>query len=299
MTSEVIDFTGRVIYYFFMSSKNTYSSDVRAGILLREWRAARRMSQLDLSLEAEVSTRHISYIETGKSQPSREMVARLSDALDMPLRERNALFMATGYAPVYPETDLGAPELAPVRKALEFILDHQEPYPAFILNRHWDILLANNAAARIANFLHGGSKHTNMVRKFFDPEDLRAFVANWEVVARDLIRHLHNEIATVPSDTKARALLNEALSYPGVPSLWRKRELGAKPPPVLTTTFRKDDTELRFFSTIATFGTSRDVTIDELRIECAFPADDATAKRCRKFVREDSYPDTSVVINNG
>lgn len=297
MTSEVIDFTGRVIYYYSMSSKNSYSSDAHAGILLREWRAARRMSQLDLSLEAEVSARHISYIETGKSQPSREMVARLADALDMPLRERNTLFMAAGYAPEYPETDLGAPELAPVRKALEFILDHQEPYPAFILNRHWDILLTNDAAVRIANFLHGGSKYSNMVRKFFDPEDLRAVVANWEVVARDLIRHLHDEIATVPSDTKARALLDEVLSYPGVPSLWRKRELGTKPPPVLTTTFRKDDIELRFFSTIATFGTSRDVTIDELRIECAFPADNATARHCRKLAREDSDSNTSMVID--
>lgn len=261
--------------------------------MLREWRTARRMSQLDLSLEAGVSARHISYIETGKSKPSREMIIRLADTLDMPLRERNTLFIAAGYAPEFSETDLGARELAPVRKALEFTLNHQEPYPAFILNRHWDILLTNNAAVRIVNFLFGGSKYTNMVRRFFDPEDLRAVVENWEVVARDFIRHLHDEIAKMLSNTKAQTLLDEALSYPEVPSHWSKRELGAKPPPVLTVNFRKADTELRFFSTIATFGTSRDVTVDELRIECSFPADDTTAEHCRLLARENPDPKNS------
>lgn len=269
-------------------STNKPHSNAQLGVLLREWRTIRRMSQLDLSLEASVSARHISYIETGKSEPSREMIIRLADTLDMPLRERNTLFMAAGYAPEYPERDLGDPVLEPVRNALTFILDHQEPYPAFILNRYWDILLKNRAAVRIGSFLFDGSKHTNMIRRFFDPADLRGVVDNWEVVARDLIRHLHDAIVTVPSDTKMRSLLNEALSYPGVPSLWGKRVPGSKPPPVLTTNFRKGNTELRFFSTIAIFGTSRDVTVDELRIECAFPADDATAEHCRNLALKDS-----------
>jgi hypothetical protein len=147
-------------------------------------------------------------------------------------------------------------------------------------------LETNCAAVRIADFLRGGSAHANMVRQFFDPNDMRAVVANWEEVAGDLIRHLHDEIAAAPSDNKARALLDEALGYPGVPSRWRTRELGAAPPPVLTVEFRKDRQNLRFFSTITTFGTSRDVTIDELRIECAFPADDATAEFCQALARD-------------
>jgi transcriptional regulator with XRE-family HTH domain len=262
-------------------------SRAHVGALLREWRAARRVSQLALALEAGTSTRHLSYVETGKAQPSREMIARLAEALDMPLRERNALLLAAGYAPEYAETGLDAPELAQVRRAVEFIVGHQEPYPAFVLNRRWDILMANRAAGRVANFLIGGTRHANMVRQFFDPHDMRAAVVNWEEVAGDLVRHLHDEVAAAPSDAKARALLDEALRYPGVPARWRERELAAPPPPLLTVVFRTGSRELRFFSTITTFGTPRDVTIDELRIECAFPADDATAELCRALARDD------------
>lgn len=275
-----------------MSHTNSHSRQplthtVHVGALLREWRAARRMSQLDLALEAEMSARHLSCVETGKAQPSREVVLRLADALDMPLRERNGLLMAAGYAPGYPETALDTPELEQVRRAIKFIIEHQEPYPAFVLNRYWDVLQMNRAAVRIAGFLRGGSAHANMVRQFCDPNDLRAVVVNWEEVAGDLIQHLHDALAAAPSDAKARALLDEALRYPGVPSRWSTRKLGAAPPPVLTVEFCKDDQKLRFFSTITTFGTSRDVTIDELRIECAFPADDATAEICQLLARDD------------
>jgi transcriptional regulator with XRE-family HTH domain len=259
------------------------------GSLLREWRAARRLSQLDLAMDAGVSARHLSYVETGKAQPSREMVMRLADVLDMPLRERNALLVAAGYAPKYPETALSTPELAQVRHAIECILAQQEPYPAFLLNRHWDVLMANDAAARVGNFVMRGkaSAHQNMLRQIFDPDDFRAAVANWEEVAGYLIRHLHSEVAATPSDTKARALLDEILSYPGVPARWRTRELDTAPSLLLTTVLRRDAQELSFFSTITTFGTPRDVTIDELHIECCFPMDDATTEFCRALARAD------------
>jgi len=256
------------------------------GVLLREWRAARRLSQMDLALDAEVSARHLSYVETGKAQPSRELVARLADTLAVPLRERNALLKAAGFAPEYPERGLDSPELAQVRTAIDLIVEHQEPYPAFVLNRHWDVLKANRAAARVADFLLGGSVHTNMLRQFFDPNDLRAVVVNWEEVAGDLIRHLHDEVAAAPSDDKAHILLDEVLRYPGVPSRWQKRELGVAPPPLLTVVFRKHERELHFFSTITTFGTPRDLTIDDLRIECTFPANDATAEFCHALARD-------------
>lgn len=253
------------------------------GTLLREWRAARRLSQLDLSLEAGISTRHLSCIETGKAKPSRNMVTRLAEVLELPLRECNALLMSAGYAPKYPETTLDTPGLAQIHHAIELILEHQEPYPAFLLNRHWDILKVNQAAARFGNFVFPGraSAHRNMVRRFFDPDDLRKFVVNWDEVAHDLVRHLHGEITAAPTDTIARALLDEVLTYPGVPKRWRMREPDVAAPPLLTVVFRKDDRELRFFSTFTVFGTPRDVTLDELRIECTFPADDVTREFCQ------------------
>lgn len=255
------------------------------GALLREWRGARRLSQLDLALHAGVSARHLSCVETGKAQASREMLARLADALDMPLRERNALLVAAGFAPKYPETALATPALAQIRRAIEFILQQQEPYPAFVLNRHWDVVMANEAAARINRFVMDGrpGRHANMIRQFFDPADLRPAVANWEEVAGDLIRHLHNAVAAAPGDTVARALLDEALAYPGVPAHWRRRQFDSAPSPLLTTILRRGEHELRFFSTITTFGTPRDITLDELHVECCFPVDEATAQLCREL----------------
>jgi transcriptional regulator with XRE-family HTH domain len=269
-------------------SKATPAAHV--GILLREWRASRRLSQLDLALAADISPRHLSCVETGKSQPSREMVLRLADALDMPLRERNALMVAAGYAPKYPETALDTPALAQVNRAIEFMLKQQEPYPAFLLNRHWDVLQANRAAARVANFVLRGasSPHRNMIRQIFDPNDLRSAIINWEDVAGDLIRHLHDVVAATPSDTIARALLDEALAYPDVPMQWRIRDPGTAPSPLLTTIFRIDNRQLNFFSTITTFGTPRDVTLDDLHIESTFPMDEETAEFCRQLARNDA-----------
>ncbi|WP_338766667.1 helix-turn-helix transcriptional regulator [Massilia sp. METH4] len=253
------------------------------GAMLREWRLVRRLSQLELALQADVSARHLSYVENGKSQPSREMIVRLAEALGVPLRERNALFIAGGFAPKYPESGLDTPRLAQMRYAVEAILAQQEPYPAFLLNRHWDILMANDAAMRINRFVLGGrdSKHVNMLHQFFDPDDLRGTLENWEEIAGPLLRHLHNEVAASRSDTKAATLLEEVLAYPGVPAHWRHRELGTAPAPVLTTCFKRDGVRLAFFSTITTFGTPRDVTLDELHIESCFPVDDDTAAFCR------------------
>jgi transcriptional regulator with XRE-family HTH domain len=272
-----------------MGSADSYSSlptrpDTGVGRLLRHWRTARRLSQLELALDADISSRHLSYVETGRSQPSREMVLRLADALEIPLRERNALLVAAGYAPRYFETGLAAPELAQMRSAIDLILRHQEPYPAFVLDRHWDIRMSNQAAPRCTRFLLGAEPtESNMMRLVLHPNGVRPMMVNWEETAGDLIRHLHNQIAATPSDERAKSLLAEVLAYPDVPAQWRTREIGAPTTPLLTTIFRKGEVELRFFSSITSFGTPHDVTLEEVRIECSFPADEATATACREL----------------
>jgi transcriptional regulator with XRE-family HTH domain len=255
-----------------------------AGVLLRQWRAARRVSQLDLALEANVSARHLSYVETGRAKPSRNLLSRLAETLDIPLRERNVLLIAAGYAPEYRETGLAAPEMAQARRAIELILQHQEPYPAMVLSRHWDLLMTNQGSARVFGWLLGSPPaQTNVLRQVFDPCGMRPLMVNWEEAAGDMINRLHSDIAAYPSDEKAKALLLEALSYPDVPPRWRMRELSAPAAPLWTAVYRKDDRELRFFWTITSFGTAQDVTLQELRIECSFPADESTDLLCRKL----------------
>jgi transcriptional regulator with XRE-family HTH domain len=258
------------------------------GVLLREWRAARRMSQLDLSLETGVSTRHLSCIETGKAQPSRDTLFRLADALGMPLRERNALLLAAGFAPQYSENTLVTPALERMREAIELIVAHQEPYPAFVINRHFDVLMANQAAQRVNALLMRGkqSPHSNLLRQVFDPDDFRAVIVNWPEVAQKFLRHLHADIAAAPTDRAAQALLDEVLAYPDVPARWRFRDVETEPAPVLNLVFRSELGNLRFFETITTFAAPRDITLDELRIECAFPADAHTAEVCARLARE-------------
>jgi len=258
------------------------------GARLREWRIARHLSQLQLALAAETSTRHLSCIETGRSQPGRALLSRLADSLEMPLRERNALLLDAGYAPQFPESALDAPALARIDQAIDAILAQQSPYPAFLINRRWDVLRANAAAGRVNELMLGGraSAHDNIMRQFFDPADLRAAIANWEEVAGELIRHLHDQVAAAPGDAVARELLREMLAYPGVPARWRSRDLSAPPSPLLTTVLRRDGIELRFFSTITSFAMPRDITLDELHIECCFPMDDATAAHCRALAAD-------------
>jgi len=243
------------------------------------------MSQLDLALEAGVSARHLSYIETGKSRASRETIGRLADALGMPLRERNTLILAGGFAPQFSETPLLTPALERMREAIELILRHQEPYPAFVVSRHWEVLLANEAAMRMNGFLLQGRpmRHGNLLHQVFDPEDFRPVIVNWDDVAGRFIRHLHEEIATVPTDEMSRRLLEELLTYPGVPSHWRARDMASEPSPVLNLVFRSPGGELRFFETMTTFIGPRDVTLEELRIECSFPADAHTAAVCEQL----------------
>jgi transcriptional regulator with XRE-family HTH domain len=259
------------------------TTDRRAfGRLLSHWRQVRGKSQLALALEAGVSARHVSFVESGRANPSREMIATLAGALGIPLRERNSLFVAAGYAPLYRESGWAAAELTPVRRAIELILAQQEPYPAVVMNRHWDVLMTNDAAATFFARLLGerdDDRPANVVRLVFDERGLRPYVANWEESARALVQRVHREAVGGVPDEGTRALLREVLAQPGVPEQWRVPDLAAPLVPLVPIEFKKDDLQLRYFSTVTTLGTPQDVTLQELRVECFFPIDTATAEQ--------------------
>jgi transcriptional regulator with XRE-family HTH domain len=262
-----------------LDSQATKNRASPVGALLQHWRKVRHMSQLALANEAEVSPRHVCFLETGRARPSREMVLLLATALDVPLRERNALLLAAGFAPVYKETNLDAPELGPVRVALDAILRQQEPFPAVVMNRHWDILTTNDAARRFFTMLLGAERAAgpaNLIRMMFDPAGVRPYVANWESTAEALIQRIYREsIGGIKDDTTA-ALLEEVLAYPDVPRRWRKPNVEIPLIPVLPVSFAKDGKTFNYFSAVTTLGTPLDVTLQEVRVESLFPVDKNT-----------------------
>ncbi|MEM8610102.1 MAG: helix-turn-helix transcriptional regulator [Myxococcota bacterium] len=257
------------------------------GPLLKQWRTARRMSQQQLAIESEVSTRHISYVENGKSSPSREMVLILASALDLPLRERNSLLSAAGFAPVYRETNLEAPEMKPVRRAFDTILSHHEPYPAVVVSRTWDVVNMNNAFGRLIALLFDTPPVApivvqNLLHSLFHPAGVRPYVVNWEEVAGILLDRLYRESIVELETSESRKLMDSLLAYPGVSSRLRNVDLAQTPEVCIALKLRKDETELEFFTTLTTLGTPMDVTAQELRIESYFPADEVTGEWLRK-----------------
>jgi transcriptional regulator with XRE-family HTH domain len=257
------------------------------GALIQSWRRARRLSQLALATEAKVSSRHLCFIENGRARPSREMVLLLSRVLDVPLRERNTLLLAAGFAPLYLETKMDAPELGSVRGALDAILRQQEPYPAIVMNRHWDIIRTNEASRRFSSFLLGERANTapaNLLRRMFDPEALRPFVSNWEAVAEALIQRVHRECVGGVRDEGTTALLAALLRYPDVPSAWRQVDPSAPLTPVVPVSYVKEGRRFDFFSTVTTLGTPQDITLQEIRIECFFPVDASTEAAARALL---------------
>lgn len=248
------------------------------GILLRRWRAVRRVSQMGLALDAGISTRHLSCVETGRAQPSREMVLRLVEALQVPLRERNSLLLAAGYAPLYRQTGLDVPEMEAARHAVDLFLKQQEPFPGIVVDRYWNTLRMNTGTRRFLKLFPGcdSVKPRNGIRFVFHPKGLRRFIENWERVAARLIQRVHREVAANPWDETMKCFLEELLNYPDVPSRWRFLDFDDRPPPFLTINYRWNNSTLRLFSTITTFGTAQDITLQELRIESFFPADEAT-----------------------
>ena len=251
------------------------------GPMLRAWRRRRGASQLSLALQSGVSQRHVSFLESGRARPSREMVVQLSTALDVPLRQRNEMLLAAGFAPAYRESNLAAPELAPMRRAIDFMLKQQEPYPAVVIDRLWNLLQANDAANAFTVFLFDGmppapppGKGPNLLRWILDPGALRPKISNWEEVARYLVSTTYAEILAAGGEPRALGFIEEIMAYPDVPASFRKLRFEERPAPVLTVDYLVGGKALSVFTTIATLGTPQDVTLQEVRVESFFPADD-------------------------
>ncbi|HUA33917.1 MAG TPA: helix-turn-helix transcriptional regulator [Candidatus Binataceae bacterium] len=258
------------------------------GPLLRRWRESRHLSQLDLALEAEVSSRHISFLETGRAMPSREMLLTLANVLDVPLRERNLLLLAAGYAPVYRETSLDDPRMSNMRAALELILSQHEPRSAFAFDRYWNLAMVNAAFVRFITAVAGEkaeglvplkvlnpSRH-NLLHLMFDPGGIRKLIVNWQPIAKSLLNQAH-QMAAWSRDDRMHQLIADVLSYPGVPANWREPDLEAQPALVLPFEIDFGGGRIaRMFSTVTTLSAPQDVTLQELHIEAFYPADEAT-----------------------
>jgi transcriptional regulator with XRE-family HTH domain len=247
------------------------------GELLRTWRQRRSVSQLELASGAAVSARHLSFVETGRSHPSREMVIYLAEQLDVPMRERNALLLAAGYAPVYGERSLADEEMTPVREAVERFLRAHEPYPAVAVDRLWNLAAVNRSigplTAGVAPELL--EPPVNALRLTLHPDGLAPRIANLDQWSAHLLERLRRQ-AAISGDPELEELRDELAGYPGVVASLPHGEQG-EAAIVLPLRLRDGDRELAMFSTVTTFGTAVDITVAELAIEAFYPADEETA----------------------
>jgi transcriptional regulator with XRE-family HTH domain len=256
-------------------------NDDRVGTMLRDWRRRRRLSQLDLALDAGVSARHLSFVETGRAKPSAEMVLQLAEQLQVPLRDRNRLLLAAGYAPQYSARSLEEPDLAPIRDAVSEVLLGHEPYPAFAVDRGWNLVASNSA---LTPLLDGVAVEllqppVNCMRLALHPDGLAPRIVNLGEWRSHLLQRLERQVA-LTGDEELRALGEELRSYPGPPA----EPNALAPAQDIMVMMRLDtaDGELAFFSTVTTFGTAVDITVSELSIEAFFPANQETAEAVRR-----------------
>ena len=260
------------------------SSQSRVGPLLREWRKRRRRTQLEVALDAGVSARHLSFVETGRSTPSAEMVLLLAEQLEVPVRERNQLLLAAGHAPAVPEHSIADPELAPIREALDLILTGHDPYPAVVVDRGWNLVAANSAMTMMATWVDSAllEPPVNVMRVGLHPQGLARWTINLGEVRAYFLGRLARQVA-ITGDHDLAVLLEEVTGYPA-PEHWPTGETAASH--IVTPLMRMrspDGDELSFFATVATFGTATEVTTSELSIELTFPADAATVEAMRNL----------------
>jgi len=258
--------------------------------LLRQWRNERRMSQLALATEAGISTRHLYFLEKGRSQPSREMVVLLASVLDIPLAAQNALLIAAGFAPLFSEAPLDAPELSNVQQALEFMLAQQEPFPALVVDEAWNLRHRNHAATRILGALRPfynvpAELSQNVMHVMCHPGGMRRFMPNWHDFVAAYLQVLHREATQGLSHAAAR-LREDLLRYPDMPAAFGSPQMDN---PVVPMQLQIGKRDLSFFVTLTTFAMPRDITLQQIKIEGFFPADENTAQLARKLAAEPEF----------
>jgi transcriptional regulator with XRE-family HTH domain len=262
------------------SPKGHQANDLRN--LLRHWRQVRRSSQLDVALRAGISQRHLSFIESGRSVPSRETLLLLAGALDIPLRDRNPLLLAAGYAPMFSETAWDSKEMQAVTKALSRMLRQHEPYPAIVMDRYWNVLMTNDAAPRFfGHFVDLGAleQPRNVLRMMFDPRGMRPFIANWDTIAPSLLERAYRESVGPIVDEKTKTMIAELRAYSEVSTPPPEERHASAPWPVIPLSISSEAGVLNYFSLVTTVGTPNAIAAQELRLECMFPADEETEAR--------------------
>jgi transcriptional regulator with XRE-family HTH domain len=266
--------------------------------LLRSWRKLRKLSQWDLAMNAGISQRHLSFLESGRSCPSREMVLKIASTLEIPLGERNNLLGSAGFAPVYSESRLDDASLANARSALEMMLNHHEPYPCLVVDRNWNMILSNEANLKLfSQFINpltvwsdiGDPGSQNLVRLILHPRGLKPFVRNWDSFARYFLYGLRQELRSNPWAVETSSLLEEVSGYPDVPGMDETLPIDHSLP-FLTMELTSDDFNVKLFSMVTTFGSPHDVTLQQLRIETFFPADEDSKTLIRQLENR-SLPD--------
>ncbi|MGH1346441.1 MAG: helix-turn-helix domain-containing protein [Nannocystales bacterium] len=250
--------------------------------LLRYWRGARGLSQLDLAGASGVSAKHISFLETGRANPSQEMVLRLATTMDLPLRDQNALLVSAGFAEMFRGSADGAFDPA-VQRALEIMMRHHEPFPMLVFDRHYDLLTSNEATGRFLKLLLGeqAAEERNLMRLLFDPDLLRPFVVAWDRIARALLNRMQRELLHRRRDAGLSALISSLCAYPDVPEDWRVPDLTTPSVASLDITFEFEGQRFGFLTTLTVFQAPQNVSLEELRIESYLPLDDATEQLCR------------------
>jgi transcriptional regulator with XRE-family HTH domain len=266
--------------------------------LMKHWRQRRGLSQLDLSLAADVSSRHVSFLETGRAQPSREMILRLANALSIPLRDQNALLAAAGFAEAFAQPGPEEALRGPVGQAIARMLQHHEPFPMVVMDRAYNVLRMNEGASALVPRLIADpsaladpvNQPINGYKWLFDPRLARPYVQEWESAARVFLSRIHRESLERAGDAALSTLLRELLAFPGVPDHWQAADLSVPSQPVLAIRLKTADLSLAFLTTLTVFNAPQNVTLDELRIESYFPLDDATGAHCKALTRSSAGP---------
>ena len=287
LTSSVINsITSKVMLRLINQCNNLNSNHLfqrifpmsHFGELIKDWRKSRGFSQMELAFESNISTKHISFLETGRSEPSREMIIRLANSLDIPLSERNILFSAAGYAEAYKRSDINQPEMKPVQDALSIMLDNHQPFPAVVFDWDWNIVMQNEPYQQMTVFLRAQQPDfpdtPNILELLFDYNGVRPFIENWDEVASLILQRLHREKIMFQDRRSDR--LDKLLQYPDIPKSWQTISFVEQARPMVNVTINLGELKLKLFSTLATFGTAIDITMQELTIEQYFPVDEIT-----------------------